>query len=169
MSTCQRKNESAKDFSMQWHSHNWRSNWSQASSSSSTQWWESAQWHDHHLVGRVMATDSCKPCRFFFTDVAYRLSDCRARDGARRQNTSSNAQSVTQTHIFSRVSLMRQITKRTCVWLKMFELWCTSVHLQGHPLTTCFIDHSLMCLIHFPPLVLHHLQHRLHCHVRESG
>ena len=31
------------------------------------------------------------------------------------------------------------------------KLLCTIAHLESHPLTTCFIDHSLMCLAHFFP------------------
>ena len=30
----------------------------------------------------------------------------------------------------------------------MFGTRCTSAHLESHPLTTCFIDHSLTCLTH---------------------
>ena len=41
---------------LEWHNHNWRSHWSQVSSSSSTDWWESSkshethqgEWHDQH-------------------------------------------------------------------------------------------------------------------------
>ena len=33
---------------LEWHSDNWRFHWSQAASSSSTQWWESAKWHEPH-------------------------------------------------------------------------------------------------------------------------
>ena len=35
---------------------------------------------------------------------------------------------------------------------------CTFAHLKSHPLTTCFIDHSMMCLTHFLPFVPHHLR-----------
>ena len=52
MSTFQRKKERQRPFNetlradLEWHSHNWRSHWSQAASSTSTEWWESAIWHE---------------------------------------------------------------------------------------------------------------------------
>ena len=36
-------------------------------------------------------------------------------------------------------------------WRIKFGMCCTSAHLKSHPLTACFIDHSLMCLTHFLP------------------
>ena len=57
---------------------------------------------------------------------------------------------------FFSLSLFLTIT-RTCVWHKAsrlkFGTRCTSAHHKSHPLTTCFIDHSLTCLTHFLPFV----------------
>ena len=60
-----------------------------------------------------------------------------------RQNILSHAH-------FSQCRALDQIITRTCVWLK-FGMCYTFAHLKSHPLTTCFIDHSLMCLTHFLP------------------
>ena len=49
-----------------------------------------------------------------------------------------------------------KIITRTCVWLKS-GVCCTFVHLKSHPLTTCSIEHSWMCLTHFLPFVPRHL------------
>ena len=43
------------------------------------------------------------------------------------------------------------------MWLK-FGMCCTLAHPNSHPLTTCFIDHSLMCLTLFLPFVPRHLR-----------
>ena len=43
---------------------------------------------------------------------------------------------------------------RTCVWLK-FGMCRTFAHLESLPLTTRFIDDSLMCLTHCLPFVPH--------------
>ena len=52
----------------------------------------------------------------------------------------------------------------------MFGMCCTFAHLKTHPLTTCFIDHSLMCLTNVLAFVPHHLHvHRHPCLWLESG
>ena len=48
------------------------------------------------------------------------------------------------------------------MWLKGLTAQVSDVvtfaHFKSYPLTSCFIDHSFMCLTHFLPSVPHHLR-----------
>ena len=114
---------------------------------------QSAKWHEPHhaewqkpaLVERVKATDSSKPCTFFFLH-RFRVQTLRnvVHATESEDRTPRNAQSVTQTHIF--------LVSRTCdreANAHAFGSRCLScvvlfAHPKSHPLTTCFIVHSLM-------------------------
>ena len=115
---------------------------------------KNTQWRVKKLVERVMATDSCTATWFFF----FR----RFRRRVWRQNISSHAH-VSQCHTLDH----RSSHAPSCG--SSFGMCCI-LHLKGHPLTTHFIDHSLMCLTHVLPFAPHHLrQHWLHCLWLESG
>ena len=80
------------------------------------------------LVGRVMA-DSLKPCRFFSQISRTDVCECRARRcedrTLRRMHRDTDACVV---HVPDHPT----------------HVCCSFAHPKSHPLTTCFIVHSLM-------------------------
>ena len=78
--------------------------------------------------------------------------------------TRSEDRTPCRTHIF--LSVAHLITDHH-THLRVAQVWdvfAPLAHLQSHPLTTCCIDHHLMCLTHVLPFLPHHLRlHRLHC------
>ena len=146
----------------EWHSQNSRSHWSNTSSSSSPQkwWWhehQDDQWQDQHRWKEWWTQTLSKTYRIVFTDFAcrhYRMS-CTRRE--------VKTEHLVARTFFSVLRTWSQIITRTCVRLKC-GMCCTFAHLKSHPLTTCFIDHSLLCLTHVLLFVPHHLPpHRLRC------
>ena len=79
------------------------------------------KWARPTLVGRVMATDSFKPCRFVSSLISRTdISEWRARDGRWRKNTSS--------HIHFSQCRAHLIGTRTCVWIKAWRLMFGTAH-----------------------------------------
>ena len=145
--TSRKKKEGQRPFDEESRSNLERPSWmcninqSQASSLSSTTWWHEPQKRMARrsgMVGRVVITVSRWAIRSFarishihrFWSLSRTdISECRVCDRVWRQNTSSWAQSVTQTHIFSCVMHMWQFIKRTCVCSRiwaLFESTCSS-------------------------------------------
>ena len=84
------------DQIFEWRSRNWKGNWSQASFSSSTDWWQSGKWHEPHqgevarstVVGRVLTAVSFQTItsfarilhiHSFFATISRTHSECRPR------------------------------------------------------------------------------------------
>ena len=165
----QRPLDEALRADMESHSPNWKSYWSQTSSpSSSQQWWQ----HEHQrhpmartprhsmarsqLVERVMATDSFKATQvfFFFTGFAYRHErmSCTRRVVKTEHLVARTFFSVSRTFDHhTHMSVAQDLTGQ------MFGMCCTFAHLESHPLTLCFIDHSLTGLTHFNHFVPRHI------------
>ena len=84
--------------------------------------------------------------------------------------TGSEDRTPCRTHVFSQCRALDHRSSLALACGSSLGLCCTFAHLKSHPHSTCFIDHSLMCLTHFLFFVPHRLRlHRLHCLCLESG
>ena len=151
----QRPFDEALRADLEWHSPNWKTHWSQTSSSSSAATMVATRTPGYSmarstLVERVMAQSRIGFFHRFRVQTLANVVHVMAEED----------RTPCRTHIFS---VSRTLTIiRTCVWLKgltaQVSMCRTFAHLKSHPLTTCVIDHALMCPTHFLPFVPHHLR-----------
>ena len=110
---------------LEWQSWNWKVNWSEASPSSSTDWWQSGKWHEPQqgewqdeqwsdeckyslsLILQPFLQESCTFVGFVFSISRTDISECRARDGCvKTAHLVVRTERVAQTHIFSRAHVI---------------------------------------------------------------
>ena len=147
----QRPFDEAWRADLEWHSPNWKTHWSQTSSSSSSQQrWQhehqDTQWRDQNWWEEWWQQTLSKPHRILVHRFRVQtIANVVHANGCQNRT-------LRPTHMFLSVAHLWPSHAPACgsrAWRLKFGMCCTFAHLNSHPLTTCFIDHSLMCLTHF--------------------